>query len=1741
MQIQITNYYKKVQASVEAIEPGKPRSDTLNISEVVTKLSKTQISPAVNTKIQYKIQKQTEKPMGQAQKHKNIQCKERALVSKDIKKMIGEAKIAERLSDNEVGGGLGKRKRYNRLIAAGKQTRGENFKRRSMRYTEAGRKSSPSLKARDISVDNARYMKSMSRNYLEPQGLFEHTVKHEAPEEFIDAINNVAKTLEDKTVDMGTETLSVFEKLVEALKALSHGRVDIGFDTANLKELLPSTSSMMWVAVTVAMLYIGQKAIRSRSLAKMFLSLVGLITVIGPAMCTRAREALSSILEWFKNKITDSDNGIVEQSFSGHIIDSAMAFIYYTHFKAAAAKDSGGKMFANFVERISKMKRNYEGLEFSFSFFLKIMQEMLDWVSKQFGTRRYNVAFDNRPEVTLYAEKVTATVDLYVKGKDINAEAAEQIIGLYTEGKKLEKELPNTVEYVESRKLLNAAIGEVTPWVLKVRRSNVYNNGPRIEPLGIFLTGPSGVGKTTALVPLILGVTGKVLPDDKIDAFLRNHNDFIYNRISENEYYDAYTGQFNCIFDDLGQTADVKGVNDNPYMEVIRMVNSHNMDLHAAHLDDKGNMNFKSRIVWATSNVNKFRLQSIISNEALTRRFRCSYMVIPKVGFREDESQVDPWKMRLRKDVQIHDFEHIEFMKYDVLNGEIDGHERYTLEQVIDLIVTAYKEVDKFGTKLLHKHQEFKEKYVRQRKAMSEPDLRIDIDGEEPLIRKSKSFDEKIQPQGGEDSRIVGDAMYAMGRPKAVNDLVQTGAFGATYWSIMSMREAMGDKSKKPQPGTPIPTGRHTLESLIEQSHTPEEVLDSCKPTGERLQETLEAYKEHVIKAYEESPSFKEIAGSLLTFKNMVMLAGAASACFALKKIFSSFSKPDDEPKTDKAALSVSNSNMKDLIENSSHKAAPKGGVRNKREGFKKGRFIKGYGKGHRQLRGHKLEEQLAYDSNCEDILLKIWKHNVYAIRGQDQTKNLGYVTFIGGHDAVMPAHFMEKYSKLHDSKMIDDDFCLILTRASEPLTTFSVRFLDLENFYPDAWEGEDVVFTRFPNTIPNAPNIRRYFVKEEEFKHVEGKFTGKLCLPLEGKHCQVHTTNMYSVRDIAYTDYVVTHMFAYAIPTKEGHCGALCAVSNPVTGPRKIIGIHTAGNPKAGVGYAIKVSSDMIDEFYKAFGDQAYVDQPYLLEKDLTEKTIEPQGFKELYEAEKPNVPAYTNIVASPLQDTFSPHVCEPAKLSRFINSENVVVDPWVVARSNYRKDSPYVNGDILRQCTISYLRVMMNQSANDVPWGPKVFSFEEAVRGVPGIPNCEAIPRNTSPGYPWALNIPKGHKGKTHFFGTEEEFEFSSVDCAKLKRRVEDIIKSASRGIRLEHIYMDFLKDERRKKRKVEEGASRLVSASPVDLLVVFRMYFLDFVRWYMNNRLHNGSAVGINPFSQEWDALYRYLQADESTDHIIAGDFKGYDGCLYRQIQSEFLWMANKWYNDGNERIREILFEEVCNSRHIYQDVVYEWPGSNPSGCFVTTIMNSCCNNIILRYAGILAYSSRVFNRVDLPYIRMPQKEVAAVLNHIEQSTRIATFGDDNLLSIRCKTTQKWLNQNTLTESLYHIGFVYTPEDKSTDSVKPFRNINEVSFLKRQFRFDPMVNYVIAPLDISVVLEMSQWTKRNDRNWDNVKENVDTTLKELSAHGQEVWDHWYPLIAGAARDHLEYIPLYHDRVSALRAQLARDETGM
>jgi hypothetical protein len=195
---------------------------------------------------------------------------------------------------------------------------------------------------------------------------------------------------------------------------------------------------------------------------------------------------------------------------------------------------------------------------------------------------------------------------------------------------------------------------------------------------------------------------------------------------------------------------------------------------------------------------------------------------------------------------------------------------------------------------------------------------------------------------------------------------------------------------------------------------------------------------------------------------------------------------------------------------------------------------------------------------------------------------------------------------------------------------------------------------------------------------------------------------------------------------------------------------------------------------------------------------------------------------------------------------------------------------------------------------------------------------------------------------------------------------------------------------------------------------------------------------------------------------------------------------WYDDDHYLIRKTMLETVTNGKFIVKDIVFILEEIMPSGMFGTADFQTLKNIILLRASFYYLTKDDKFD--DFP------KQVSVIC-----------FGDDHVVNPSQEVSHLY-NQNSIPAVLKsRFGQGYTSDDKTDTNPPDLRDLSEVTFLKRSFRFDNHVQQYVAPLDLAVILEMPYWTKKGLMSEKITLDNVETAIRELAFHPDDIYAKW------------------------------------
>jgi hypothetical protein len=310
-----------------------------------------------------------------------------------------------------------------------------------------------------------------------------------------------------------------------------------------------------------------------------------------------------------------------------------------------------------------------------------------------------------------------------------------------------------------------------------------------------------------------------------------------------------------------------------------------------------------------------------------------------------------------------------------------------------------------------------------------------------------------------------------------------------------------------------------------------------------------------------------------------------------------------------------------------------------------------------------------------------------------------------------------------------------------------------------------------------------------------------------------------------------------------------------------------------------------------------------------------------------------------------------------------------------------------------------------------------------------------------------------------------------------------------------------------KVKNGETRYFSGSPLFYVILCRIFFGSFEHWIKLNKIVNSICVGINPFCDDWELLARQLQR---FFHVSAGDFKKFDKSQLRVVLWYIGYFIRQMYNDGYDDIRAALWDEVVNSRQLIGSVIYEFLHGLPSGHLLTTIINSIYVLFSFFYCWYLAHS-------------MDNTCLVTFDDHMV----VQTYGDDSVISMDDYAAGLF-DQVSLPELMNYLCLEFTSENKSIQYTHR-SNIYAITFLKRSFRYEPLLGRHVSPLNMDTIMEIPYWTKVKN-SAQVVRTNVEVSITELSQYPEEVYRAKTRLIVEGMTKRMGVTPVCYPRVVVL-----------
>jgi hypothetical protein len=529
--------------------------------------------------------------------------------------------------------------------------------------------------------------------------------------------------------------------------------------------------------------------------------------------------------------------------------------------------------------------------------------------------------------------------------------------------------------------------------------------------------------------------------------------------------------------------------------------------------------------------------------------------------------------------------------------------------------------------------------------------------------------------------------------------------------------------------------------------------------------------------------------------------------------------------------------------------------------------------------------------------------------------------------------------------------------------------------------------------------------------------------------------------------------------------------------------GIHSAGSKNNSDGYAITVTrGELEDAMMKVEGwvshsvaaESLYGGEPNVQSVLRYEDQGPIQYLGKVSDAQIHNV---TGLKKSHIHDKLSmkffeefgyvrDEVYRPPLLQPVGKGVNYR-SPW---NNGFRKIAKWktpINPRILSE-TVDQIVERIIENLGDVPKLQPV-DVRTAINGTVEDAFFRRIDMNKAAGF----GTPGTKKDHAHKYEDEECLYYEPKE--NVMEQIKYMLNEYREGRSCGPVFKAQLKDELRTLKKVLSGNTRIYYASPFAYLILQRMFLSPLYTLMVEKSDCFYTALGTDMHKEG----HRIKEMHRRFSRLNAeGDYGGFDTSMPYEIgeaacliiirllkhygySREQLWIALGILTDGLFPLVDFLGD------------LLKVPGLQPSGKFATAEDNSLRNLVILVY---------IWNTI--------QDERKEGLNFFDHCLP-TVYGDDFIIAVK-EEVGGWFHQGTLARGAEEMGLSLTSSSKgevTTDFTE------DMSFLKRTFRYHPDLGREVATLDLASIYKTLEWTKHSNENkLVQIRGVYESTLREI-----------------------------------------------
>lgn len=501
-----------------------------------------------------------------------------------------------------------------------------------------------------------------------------------------------------------------------------------------------------------------------------------------------------------------------------------------------------------------------------------------------------------------------------------------------------------------------------------------------------------------------------------------------------------------------------------------------------------------------------------------------------------------------------------------------------------------------------------------------------------------------------------------------------------------------------------------------------------------------------------------------------------------------------------------------------------------------------------------------------------------------------------------------------------------------------------------------------------------------------------------------------------------------------EGLCGSFIFNTHG-----DIIAIHVAGDGKTG--FCVIPSqgiADMIrDDMFNCHN----------LDLDLDTRVKSDFSGVRLVYPTNGITPAYVSGKTKIIQSSLHVDVCpEMAKFIEVVKTldEPIIIDPKIDRRGPPIIDKPY---DKLRQTAQKSFANQGDVSNDELKfvkdcmreYMPKFkYTDLDEMETAFGSDEIARINSESSDGY--------GHPVKTEYFDFDNKIIKPAFleECALFEERVRSDNLEFKDFLTKEVFKVDELRNESKRE------TPRTIRVMPITNIWYTKRIFGNLAKFIKQNRKINGIGYGFNPY-RDMDRVYKKLKSSYITGDL---DASKWDGTLCALIMEALIELMFEQYNGKFLFMKSYLIKSIVRAFVLIGDELYATTHGLPSGTWVTLLLNSLYNK---------ALDALVL------YRKHPKPSVDLFLQIYSEVT-----GDDKVFGVP-QSIAPYVNLLTYKEVFESLGMKCTNGDK-TEITSPSQSLEKLTYLKRHFRFHPVLQRWVGPLSANTILNIPQWIDKS-----------------------------------------------------------------